>query len=189
MYKQNDYIYIRTNYRGWVAQLGMSGPIVNPLRCKVSDVITMLMNGMPVFQVQPNTGKSIELTISNIMDDQKFNAPQLSMEKRHNVGQPLVTNTTKGIIPPVNPINQKPIVSVNQNHVEEEVEAAPVAMSAEVDESASAADTFNNNQKLSRSERKKLRKQQLAAEAAAATQTEEESEITTVNLDEIVEET
>lgn len=72
MYSKTDYIHIRTNYRGFIPPLMQAGPIVNPLRCKVGDVISLIMGGMQVYQVDPPSGQSVLLTTENVLDDTKF---------------------------------------------------------------------------------------------------------------------
>jgi hypothetical protein len=72
MYKSTDVIFIKTIKRGFIPQLRMNGPIVSPMRASIAQCLAMLTANIPLYQYDPTTKRVVELTIANLVDDQKF---------------------------------------------------------------------------------------------------------------------
>ena len=169
-YKTSDNIYIRTNYRGYITPLGMSGPVVIPLKCDVATVMKLVMGGMEVFQVNPDTQYSVLLTLSNILDDTKiYPKPQVDP---FNVGKATTVTETKGVVPPTRPVTPPPLVSEtvtgsaeNQASDENEAEDNAEELKSEENELVQQA----TNQHLTKAQKRRLRQmQQQAAQAETA---------------------
>lgn len=109
-YKLTDRIHIRTNYRGFIHQLGMAGPITRPLLLPISDVINMLMGGMKMFQVDKATGKSVELTLQNVKDKTKF-MDKTEKEKIFKTGNKMDTASVTGVPAPEKPVEHTPLTT------------------------------------------------------------------------------
>lgn len=109
-YKLSDRIHVRTNYRGFIHQLGMAGPITRPLLLPVSDVINMLMGGMKLFQVEKATGKSVELTLQNVKDKTKF-MDKTEKEKIFKMGTKMNNDVVNGVVAPEKPTTPAPLTT------------------------------------------------------------------------------
>ena len=163
-YKTTDRIYIRTNYRGFITPLGMSGPIVIPLSCEVSDVMKMVMGGMEVFEVNPATKYSVPITLNNILDETKI-FPKPAVDP-FNIGKATVVTETAGVVPPARTVTPPPLVSesITGTVIKEEAETLEGSEEAETSEIESNANELvqmaANGQHLSKAQRRKLRQQQ-----------------------------
>ena len=72
MYTRNDKIFVRVNRNGFIPQLGISGPIPNPVKVTCGICLDMVSAGIDVYQVDPSTRKMVKLTVDNVFDDKKF---------------------------------------------------------------------------------------------------------------------
>lgn len=66
---QNDLITITTTYRRYIPQLSTVGPIVVPIKVPISRCTSMLAAGIPLFECDTRTGKTVELNINNIFNE------------------------------------------------------------------------------------------------------------------------
>lgn len=185
MYSKNDHIYIRTNYRGFVGPLMQSGPIVNPLMCKISDVIQLIMSGMEIQQYDPKTKQSIILNMDNVWDDAKF-SPKTKEETlgiANSVTPKVITGTPKIETSVV----EEPKTEETPVEVKEEVKDVVVDPVVDVPPTAdketvvventtnSTEVTSNSQTHLTKSQRKALRREQQKQNNA----TNSESPVTT----------
>lgn len=79
MYKKDDQILIVTNRVGYMPQLRMCGPILQPIKVPVSVCQGMVAAGIPLYQVDPTKKVNMKLTITNIMDDKKFDVEETTV--------------------------------------------------------------------------------------------------------------
>lgn len=80
MYKKNTKIMVKVISNRYISQLGISGPIVNPISIPAKTALDMVNAGVEVHQYDPVSGRCIRLTVSNVMDDTKF-APKTNVTK------------------------------------------------------------------------------------------------------------
>ena len=60
-----EYVYILTNYRGYLSTIKQFGPIVQPAKVKKSEAVALMMAGCPIIIYDPVTKKSYPLTFKN----------------------------------------------------------------------------------------------------------------------------
>ena len=193
MYSKNDYIYIRTNYRGFIGPLMQSGPIVNPLMCKISDVVQLIMGGMSIQQYDPKSKQSIILTMDNVWDDTKFTKKDIEKDLglSNTVTPTVITGTPKIETPVVGepkveetPV-EDPVTDVPPTEDKETIEventSTPDSVVEETADETPSAD-INTQQHLTKSQRKALRREQqkqnnaMNSSAPVTTQTSENKE-------------
>ena len=83
-----DYLYILTSYRGYLAPIRQFGPIVHPAKVKKSEAIALMMAGCPVTVYDPETKKSYPLTFENATKSVK--------EALHEIQKPIETTILNG---------------------------------------------------------------------------------------------
>lgn len=69
---REEYMHILCRDRAYLAPLGQMGPIVHPLKVNKKAVVKLLINGCTVYEVNPATGATVELTLTNINDNSRF---------------------------------------------------------------------------------------------------------------------
>ena len=85
---KEDWIYILSNYRGYLAPIRQFGPIVHPAKVKKSEAIALMMAGCPVTVYDPETKKSYPLTFENSTKSVK--------EALHEIQKPIETTVLNG---------------------------------------------------------------------------------------------
>ena len=85
---KEDWIYILSNYRGYLAPIRQFGPIVHPAKVKKSEAIALMMAGCPVTIYDPETKKSYPLTFENATKSVK--------EALHEIQKPIETTVLNG---------------------------------------------------------------------------------------------
>ena len=83
-----DYLYILTSYRGYLAPIRQFGPIVHPAKVKKSEATALMMAGCPVAVYDPETKKSYPLTFENATKSVK--------EALHEIQKPIETTVLNG---------------------------------------------------------------------------------------------
>ena len=83
-----DYLYILTSYRGYLAPIRQFGPIVHPAKVKKSEATALMMAGCPVTVYDPETKKSYPLTFEN--------ATKSAKEALHEIQKPIETTVLNG---------------------------------------------------------------------------------------------
>lgn len=85
---KEDWIYILSNYRGYLAPIRQFGPIVHPAKVKKSEATALMMAGCPVTVYDPETKKSYPLTFENATKSVK--------EALHEIQKPIETTVLNG---------------------------------------------------------------------------------------------
>ena len=85
---KEDWVYILSNYRGYLAPIKQFGPIVHPAKVKKSEAIALMMAGCPVVVYDPQTKNSYPLTFEN------SNMP--AKEALHKIPKPIEPTVLKG---------------------------------------------------------------------------------------------
>lgn len=85
---KDDYLYVLTHYRGYLAPIRQFGPIVHPAKVKKSEAIALMMAGCPVTVYDPETKKSYPLTFENSTKSVK--------EVLHEIQKPIETTVLNG---------------------------------------------------------------------------------------------
>ena len=62
---KDDWVYILSNYRGYLAPIRQFGPIVHPAKVKRSEATALMMAGCPITIYDPETKQSYPLTFEN----------------------------------------------------------------------------------------------------------------------------
>lgn len=80
--KRNEKIWVRIIRAGYIPQLGMQGPIPNPIQITRGKAHSMIVAGIDVFEIDPISRKSHKLTIRNVFGVPKTNnTPDTSPQK------------------------------------------------------------------------------------------------------------
>ena len=85
---KEDWVYILSNYRGYLAPIRQFGPIVHPAKVKKSEATALMMAGCPVTVYDPETKKSYPLTFENATKSVK--------EALHEIQKPIETTVLNG---------------------------------------------------------------------------------------------
>ena len=85
---KDDYLYVLTHYRGYLAPIRQFGPIVHPAKVKKSEAIALMMAGCPVTVYDPETKKNYPLTFENSTKSVK--------EALHEIQKPIETTVLNG---------------------------------------------------------------------------------------------
>lgn len=115
MYKTTDEINIVSTRTGYIPQLQMCGPIVNPLKVPAQTCLAMVTAGVPLFEFDPKTKQIVALTINNVYDDEKFT---LKEAVKQDAGDGTPIRPIKGEAIPAPVVPEKPVVPVSQSPVE-----------------------------------------------------------------------
>lgn len=92
---KNEFIYVLCPTNGYIPQLKMSGPVAHPLKVSKYTAKNMLMSGLKVFEYDKATRRTIELTLQNIKDENKFGPSAEAIA--NNVAEPVVVTETEGV--------------------------------------------------------------------------------------------
>lgn len=65
-YADTDMIFVRIIRSGFIPQLGICGPIPNPIKITRAKAKSLIVAGIGVWQVDPNTNEVTELTLQNV---------------------------------------------------------------------------------------------------------------------------
>lgn len=65
------YMHILVKDRAYLSQIGVMGPVVQPLKVNKKDVIKMIMAGCNIYEYLLDSKQTIKLTVHNIMNDAK----------------------------------------------------------------------------------------------------------------------
>lgn len=139
-------IFIKTNRIGYIPQLGMQGPIVNPYPTTRGIAKAMLVSGIQVFQIDPVTKAVTELTLQNVFPGEGDKKPV--EEKKPETPKAGVTSA------PVKPVSLQGVAKapeqpakVNETPEPEKVEeVAKEEKTDEKVEEAPKAEDSNKNQ-------------------------------------------
>lgn len=71
MKNKNDQIFVRVMKNGYIQQLGICGPIPNPIKVSRALAHRMVVGGVEVHEVDPITKMTKKLTIHNVFSDEK----------------------------------------------------------------------------------------------------------------------
>ena len=85
---KEDWVYILSNYRGYLAPIRQFGPIVHAAKVKKSEATALMMAGCPVTVYDPETKKSYPLTFENATKSVK--------EALHEIQKPIETTVLNG---------------------------------------------------------------------------------------------
>ena len=85
---KEEWLYVLTNYRGYLAPIRQFGPIVHPAKVKKSEATALMMAGCPVTVYDPETKKSYPLTFENATKSVK--------EALHEIQKPIETTVLNG---------------------------------------------------------------------------------------------
>lgn len=98
-------IFIKTNRIGFIPQLGIQGPIVNPYPTTRSVAKAMIVAGIQVYQIKPDTKEVIELTLQNVFpgegDVKKKDINVQASSKSGVTTKPVQPVNLKGITTPI----------------------------------------------------------------------------------------
>lgn len=136
-YADTDTIFVRIIRAGFIPQLGISGPIPNPIKITRAKAKSLIVAGVQVWEFNPTTKETKELTLQNV-----FGEPD-SVKKEET---PVKT------VAPVQEPKPTQFVGVQKD---EKKESAPVFQEAKTDkkeetpakEEAKPVNTNQNNNK------------------------------------------
>ena len=132
MYNKTDQIYIMTKRVGYLHQLRMYGPIINPLKCPISICMSLLISGVELYQYDEKTKDVVALTLENLYDDKKFDKePPVQVKQASTRG--VKEDVSKGVslkkeVPKMETENVPPIEEEDKI-VTEKIVATPTTLS------------------------------------------------------------
>ena len=110
MKKRSETIFVKVLRNGFIPQLGMCGPIPNPIKITRGTAYNMIVAGVKVFEYNPVTKETTELTVDNVFAD--------GVDKKQESG---ANNVSKPVIP--DPAKTpEPVKPVTLNGVKKESE-------------------------------------------------------------------
>jgi len=137
--KIEERLNILSPYRGFIAPINMMGPIVHPLPVDKSKVAKIIASGAKVYEFIPKTKETIELTLSNLNNPDRYNSVKAQEEvKAETKPEPIpVEPVTKVGVPkietPVEVIEEaaEEETPVEEIVTEEVIEEAPTEETVE----------------------------------------------------------
>ena len=95
MYNANDYIYIICRKSTYLKELKISGPIVSPIRVKMSTAYAIVLRGVELYQYEKKYQEYAKMTIKNCMRKDKFKGYVAEQAAKSAPAPTPVTNTTQ----------------------------------------------------------------------------------------------
>lgn len=141
-YSSSDMIFARIIRNGFIPQLGMCGPIPNPIKITRGLAHSLIVSGIKVYEYNPDTRDVTELTLQNV-----FGTSEEAVKKEE---------PKKSIPDPVKPV-QLNGVKVEETPKQEKVEAKKEEK-APVKEKESKSETTQNTVKNDKKDNKSNKK-------------------------------
>jgi hypothetical protein len=97
--KIEEIIHILSPYRGYITPAKLMGPIVHPLKITKSAAVQILMLGAKVYEFIPSTRQTLELTLDNINNPNRYDVlktPEID-NKSINKNTPIEPVKVKGV--------------------------------------------------------------------------------------------
>ena len=127
MKARNEKIFVKIIKAGFIPQLGMCGPIPNPIKITRAQAYSMIIAGIKVYQYFPDTKYTEELTLQNIFSDDVKPEKNDSKVEEKDINKPVTPITLSGVstneVKTDNVIDEK---KVFEKASFEEVEDVPV---------------------------------------------------------------
>lgn len=122
MKKRNEEIFVKVLRNGFIPQLGICGPIPNPIKITRGVAHSMIVAGLKVFEFNPKTKETVELTVDNVFantaevkkDDVTINNVKPTPVK---VAEPIKAVTFNGV-KVSDKVEEKPVEKVEEKVVE-----------------------------------------------------------------------
>lgn len=133
--KIEEKIHVLCPSRAYLAPAKVMGPIVHPLAISKTAAVQILMSGAKLYEYIPKTKKTLELTLGNINDPNRYD----EVAPKAVDTTPVVKPTMKVGVPKVETtpaVTEEPIETVAQVEVAPEVVETPVTEEAPVEEVA-----------------------------------------------------
>lgn len=102
MRKRTEEIFVKVLRNGFIPQLGMCGPIPNPIKITRGTAHSMIVAGIKVFEFNPVTKETIELTVDNVFADEDATKKEESNNQQTSpapskVSEPIKPVTLNGV--------------------------------------------------------------------------------------------
>lgn len=120
----SDLIYVRVLRNGYIPQLGICGPIPNPIQITRGKAYSMINDGIEVHEFDPKTKETVKLTVQNVFGD-GTSAPAPEVKSEEKKAEPVKAEEKK-----VEP--EKPVTLTGVAKPEEKKEEAPAPKAEEV---------------------------------------------------------
>ena len=121
----SDLIYVRVLRNGYIPQLGICGPIPNPIQITRGKAYSMINDGIEVHEFDPKTKETTKLTVKNVFGDgASAPAPEVKVEEKKAV-EPAKAEEKKAE-------PEKPVTLTGVAKPEEKKEEAPAPKAEEV---------------------------------------------------------
>ena len=127
----SDLIYVRVLRNGYIPQLGICGPIPNPIQITRGKAYSMINDGIEVHEFDPKTKETTKLTVKNVFGDgASAPAPEVKVEEK-KVVEPAKAEEKKA--EPEKPVT---LTGVAKKKKKKEEAPAPKAEEVKVEEPA-----------------------------------------------------
>lgn len=120
--KVEEKLHILCPSRAYLAPAKIMGPIVHPLQVTKSVAVQLLMSGAEVYEYNPYTKQTMRLTLTNIKNDNRYNAVDTTSTANKEI---VVEPVKKMGVPNIQPVQ-------DTNETAEKVEEETTTPTAEV---------------------------------------------------------
>ena len=121
-------MFVKISNAQWIAEIHQQGPIVTPIELPSKIVSTLVRKNYKVTAVNKQTKEEVKLTVLNVMDPFKAEAPKKEAPK----AKPINPNIGEAVQETVQPKKEEPVME--EAPVEEVTEEAVVTGLATVEE-------------------------------------------------------
>ena len=156
--KRSEEIWVKVLRAGYIPQLGMQGPVPNPIKITRGRAHSMIVAGISVYEIDPKTRESKELTLQNIFEGEGDPQPVVKEAPKKDTvstSKPVSQVTFNGVkvVEPTAKVDVATTGSVVAEKVEEPVKKVEESVETktevveDVKEGAPVNDTTTNTNK------------------------------------------
>lgn len=148
MNTRNEEIFVKVMRNGFIPQLGICGPIPNPIRITRGQAHSLIVAGIDVYQYFPETKYTEKLTLHNVFGfakkTEKENPVQQNVKKMSEPIKPVNLAGVKKDIVPTPVVETEAVESVSEEAKVAEADEEELVES--VDDADEETPSTNNNQ-------------------------------------------
>lgn len=100
---RDEKIFIKSNYRGFIPQLRMRGPIITPVRVTRATAHQLIISGIDVYEIDKTTRNATRLTLQSVFPGEGDEATARERAKYATKKAPAVKSTNLTDKAPVEP--------------------------------------------------------------------------------------
>lgn len=151
-------IFIKVTKAGYIPQLGMQGPIPNPIKVKRAVVHSMIVSGIKVFEYDPETKETTEITLGSLYNEEPAKEGKTDKSESPATPDPIQPVNLQGVTAPIkeeNGINVDATPVDPKDSTPEEIKPEENASTDTNEEPVNEESTGSEEDKTSNSNKKK----------------------------------